>query len=280
VTDQIMSSTGASLWGTVSYAAAIEGMGPGQIRRAQRLVPDAKSVIVAVFPYFAGYAPGNMALYSRGQDYHTVVRDRLEPAADALCAHYGGTFLPLVDASPLPEKQLAAAAGLGVMGSNTLLITPENGSFVFIGCILTDVALETSLHPLGHCLNCGKCVAACPTGALSVRDGEPTLDRSRCLSALTQKKGELTPEEIRLLRRGEYAWGCDVCQRVCPENEKIPLTRIGEFLPGEGYGCFFGDLTLLTEEEFAQKYQNKAFAWRGRDVIVRNMEILNGTAQI
>lgn len=269
-----MGSTEAASWGVVPYAALEPHMTKGQKEWARRLVPNPGSVIAATFPYFAGYGEGTMALYARGEDYHTVVKDRLQRAADRLAAHYRGQFLPLVDASPLPEKTAAALAGLGVIGQTTLLITPENGSFVFIGCILTDAALDGRARPILHCSGCGRCAAACPTGALSVKEGVPALDRTRCLSALTQKKGALSLEETALLKKGRYAWGCDVCQSACPENQGIPLTKIGEFLPKAGYESFFSDLSALTEAQFAQKYGNKAFAWRGKAVIQRNMEIL------
>ena len=132
------------------------------------------------------------------------------------------TFALFADHSPIMEVDAAARAGLGVLGMNGLLLTPGYGSFVFIGELITDAdyTLVTG-EPIPdfpadppRCEGCGLCVKACPAGC---RAG----DRSGCLSALTQKKGDLTPEETAAIVKGGLVWGCDACQLACPHNRAI-----------------------------------------------------------
>lgn len=272
---EIMEKTGAACWGTVSYASLRVQMNERQQKRAELLCPNPAGVIVAAFSYFAGYSAGNIGLYARGRDYHTVLGERLEYAAQELRAANKRTFVPLVDASPLPEKTAAAMAGLGVIGRNTLLQTPANGSFLFLGCILTDMPL-TGGGEIRSCMGCGECIKACPGGALSVKNGRAHLDRERCLSALTQKKGALTEEQTGLIRTGGLIWGCDRCQRVCPANRDIPLTSIPEFQQGKGYlpSLDARALKSLSDGDFLKLCGDRAFSWRGKDVLIRNGEIL------
>lgn len=234
--------------------------------RLERLCPSARAVLVYLFPYFAGVRPGNLSLYARGRDYHAVIQDALEPEADALRAvHPENRFLVLADASPIPEVRAAALAGLGVIGENGLLIHDTYGSYVFIGTIVTDLALPGEALPVRACLRCGRCKKACPSGALC---GE-----GACLSALTQQGGALTPEEESLLRRHPLIWGCDLCQLACPMNEGVPFTDAPPFREGLIDSLTPAALEGLTRRAFAEKYPERAFTWRGPAPLRRNLAI-------
>lgn len=134
------------------------------------------------------------------------------------------------------------------------------GSYVFLGTILTDQALDLPPRTRSSaCVGCGKCLAACPGGAL----GENGVDLSRCLSELTQKKGDLTGEEAALVKAHPLIWGCDTCQRVCPYNTHPALSPLPEFREDLVDALDRADLEGLTNRTFRDKYGDRAFAWRG-----------------
>jgi epoxyqueuosine reductase len=140
---------------------------------------------------------------------------------------------------------------------------------VFLGTILTDLALPSAAEPSPNCMNCGACVRACPGGALR----ENPFDQEKCLSALTQKKGELTAEQVSLLKAHPLIWGCDTCQRVCPYNREVEFSTLKDLI-GEGDVPYLSNLTLedvenLSNRTFRTTYGNRAFAWRGISVIRR-----------
>ncbi|NMP36791.1 MAG: epoxyqueuosine reductase [Clostridiales bacterium] len=232
-----------------------------QCRAAQRLPKDAKSVICVLFPYNLGedaYRGGNISSYAAVKDYHIIAGEYLERLALELSERYpGNSFVPFCDNSPLPEVAAAKLSGLGVTGKNGLLISPVYGSRVFIGEIVTDAVFEFSA-PAGECSGCGKCIESCPSGALS----ENGVDRSLCLSAVTQKKGELSQHEQELIRASGCIWGCDVCQNVCMMNKNAAVTPIEEFFR-DARASYEGDADI----------SERAFAWRGRAVIQRNFEL-------
>ena len=224
---------------------------------------------------YAGDRPGNLSLYARGGDYHTVVTARLNIVCNFLsqdCPKY--SFLPAADNSPLPEREAARLAGLGMMGRHGLLILPPYGTYVFLGTILTDAPLPVSeCAPAPDCPGCGRCISACPGGAL----GKDGFDIDRCLSHLTQKKGALTAEEESLIAAHPLVWGCDCCQRACPFNEQPALSPLPEFTEGLTDTLTAADLDGLTNRAFREKYGARAFAWRGPAVLRRNLELQDKT---
>lgn len=217
----------------------------------------------------------NVSLYAVPRDYHGYMKELEETVLPKLKECFPAYRYSLfADHSPICEADAAARAGLGVMGSNGLLITPAYGSFVFIGEIVTDADYETVTGDRAPdfpaeppiCEGCGACIAACPAGC---RGG----DRAGCLSALTQKKRSLTEEEAAAIRQGGLVWGCDTCQLVCPHNLRVIReggnTPIPYFLADRLLRVDNAALEAMSDGDFT----SRAYAWRGRAVIRRNAEL-------
>lgn len=190
----------------------------------RRVMPEARCAIVTLTNYYHGSggvpsAPARIAQYAWSTDYHDVIGARLEQLAREVTRVVpGARTRAYVDAGPLPERELARLAGLGWIGKNMMLINPGLGSFTFIGVVLVDAPL-TPDEPFAtdHCGTCRRCLDACPTQAF-VAAGE--LDARRCISYLTiERRGPLDDAEQAML--GEWVFGCDVCQDVCPWNVKF-----------------------------------------------------------
>ena len=149
-----------------------------ECRAKERLPADAKSIFVALFPYAmeeAAYQGGNLSRYAAVGDYHEIVPQYLKRAVSALeQAFPEEAFVPFTDNSPIPEVRAAALAGLGRIGQNGLLIHERYGSWVFIGEIVTTLPIDAPPHQIRPCIGCGRCISACPTGALTGKG----LDRS------------------------------------------------------------------------------------------------------
>ncbi len=248
------------LWGICPFESIKECL--IECRAKSRLPGNAKSVIVACFPYLlkkSEYAKQNVSKYAVVADYHEVALSRLEKAISALKEIYPeNEFSAFADNSPIPEVSAACLAGLGVRGKNSLLITEKYGSYVFIGEIVTDLELDSEKNTENECIKCGKCIKMCPSSAIT----ENGFDRKNCLSEITQKKGELSEKEIRLMKECGCVWGCDICQDVCPMNKNAAVTEIEEFLSSP--------VSYVTEN---CPLEGRAYEWRGRKVIERNISI-------
>src|SRR5713226_3576682 len=184
-----------------------------------RIMPTARAAVVTLTNYFHGWpdpAPARVAQYARSGDYHEALGRRLQRLAAALAEIAPGTATRCyVDAGPVPERELAQRAGLGWTGKNMMLIHPRIGSFTFIGVLLTDADLAPDLpFDADRCGSCRRCLDACPTAAFV----EPrVLDARRCISYITiERRGDFTAQERPLL--GDWLFGCDICQDVCPWN--------------------------------------------------------------
>ena len=189
----------------------------------RRIMPEARVAVVTVTNYFHDPATpqvtGKVAQYAWSRDYHEVLGDRLDRLAAVireLCP--GARTRCYVDAGPVPERELAQRAGLGWIGKNTMLINPEIGSFTFLGTVLTDAQLPPDLpFEADRCGTCRACLDACPTGAFAAPH---VLDARRCISYLTiEHRGAFTDEQRAWV--GEWLFGCDVCQDVCPWNVRF-----------------------------------------------------------
>ena len=269
--NELFAAAGAAAWGGAAFRRLLPFLSTGALEKVETLCPRPRTVLAAAFPYFAGERPGNLSLYARGEDYHTVVVRRLNTVCEALAEQYPvESFFPSADNSPLPEREAAWLAGIGLRGASGLLILPPYGTYVFLGTILTGAALELPERPPApDCPRCGACRAACPAGAM----GEGGPDVSRCLSELTQKKGALTGEEEARLKAHPLIWGCDFCQRACPFNADPALSPLPEFSTDLVDNLENADLEGLTNRTFREKYGGRAFAWRGPSPLRRNLEL-------
>ena len=237
------------------------------------IIAGARSVVVVLDNYYDGEAdPGpapKVARYARGDDYHRVTRDRLEPLADLLRSHGAAIAHTFADSGPVPERALALRAGLGWIGKNTMLIRPGTGSFFFIGTLFTDLPLDRDASPAtDHCGSCTRCLEACPTGALV----EPrVLDATRCISYLTIEQKRPIPEPFAARLEG-WVFGCDICNEVCPWNLRFaepsaaPEFRSRDRLAGAGADHF----ERMDDEEFARRFGDSPLERAGLEGMRRN----------
>lgn len=227
---------------------------------------DYKSIIVALFPYYCGEAVKSpLSIYTRGKDYHIVIKKILANVADLLSLD---EYVIHSDIGPPIERRLALEAGLCFKGRNQMCINQKYGSYFFIGYIACNEEFEIKKHDVRFCMNCGRCSEACPGGALN--DG---FDESKCLSAITQKKGTLTEYENNLIKNNDYIFGCDICQKVCPYNVNASKTSIADFCENLIFNLELNELKSMSNNEFKRKYGDRAFAWRGKNILVRNIEL-------
>lgn len=246
------------------------------------LLKNARSVICVAFPYATAAPPsserlrGRVSNYAWSADYHRRVRAVLVRIAAALDAQAGAAVTAVAcDTRPLAERALAARAGLGWVGKHTNLIAPGLGSFVFLGEIVTSLALPPDAPLRKGCGSCARCVDACPTGALR---GDYTIDATRCIADLTQRTDDI-PAALRPLI-GEWVWGCDICQQVCPP------TRLAGIQGGAGdepaspelAAPALSELLRLRSGEFKRRFAGTAMGWRGAAVLRRNAAVALGNA--
>jgi len=208
-----------------------------------------------------------------GTDYHLVLGEMLEELGQRLQRMEPGLcYHKFVDTGPLMERELARRAGLGWLGKNTSLITLAFGSWVFLGGLVVNVALEEDRPLKKDCGSCTRCLEACPGQALV----QPyQLNPYRCLSYLTQKKGFLT--ETERVRLGSRVYGCDACQEACPFNQKAAqVTRHRAFQLRWPEDLSLADLALMDDRAFRNLFGQSALAWRGKTNIKRNAIIALG----
>ena len=263
-------------WLAKGYAGTMRYLHRQAQRRKQPelIAPEARSVVVVLDNYYTPDAPRDLevpriAKYARGEDYHRVTMDRLGKLAWFLQEHGAQLARSYTDAGPVPERELAQRAGLGWIGKNTMLISPDAGSFFFIGSVFTDLLLEYDLpFDLDRCGTCTRCLDACPTDALL----EPRLlDATRCISYLTIEQPGPIPEELSQRFQG-YAFGCDICNDVCPWNLRFAEpTGISEFEatrpPLDANPHYFEN---MTEEEFQERFGSSPLERAGLHGMRRN----------
>jgi len=224
--------------------------------------------------------PARVARYATGSlDYHDVLRERLATLADFVHEQLPGCRTRgIVDTAPLLERDFARRAGLGWFGKNTMLLDREHGSWFFLAALLVNRTLEPDApHQTDHCGTCTACLDACPTDAFP----EPyVLDARRCISYLTiELRGEPIPVELRE-GLGEWVFGCDICQEVCPWNRDAPATTEPAFEPIPALATADAlELLGLDESEFQQRWGPTPLERPGRTGLVRNAAIVAGNSR-
>lgn len=234
---------------------------------------NAESIIVCAFPYFVeDVVDSNLSKYCYGMDYHIVVKEKLQQIADYIDSEIEGfQYMIFADNGPLVDRYLASVSGIGYYGINNNIITDEYGSFVFIGYIINNYYFESDKKSEKSCAKCGKCITSCPGKAIL---GNFEMNPKKCLSYITQKKEDLSEDEKIALKNNKKIFGCDICQDVCPHNISISKTNIKEFKEELIYNLKEEEINNISNKEFRRRYKEKAFSWRGKKIIQRNIEIL------
>lgn len=266
IASKILSGKEAFPFGICSFEQILPCL---ECRAKQRIPQDAASVLVCLFPYYTGeHKERNISRYAMVTDYHMIAGEYLNRFCKALQEVFPqNQFEPFTDNSPIREVSAAFHAGLGRRGKNGLILHPKYGSYVFIGEVVTDLVLQPD-QPLNprECIGCGKCQNVCPQGALQ-SDGSVCLER--CRSHITQKKGELTDWEIGQIQDGGLIWGCDICNDVCPMNQEAKvLTPVPEFLESA--------VAVLDAQIAERLLKTRAYNYRGKKTILRNIQLLEG----
>jgi epoxyqueuosine reductase len=222
------------------------------------VLPGAQSVICVALNYYQGDTTADsswspVARYAWGSDYHSVITPRLAELAAHLAEAGGAASKGYVDTGPVLERDLAARAGLGWIGKNTMLLHPELGSWFFIGALLTTAALDVDEPLADRCGSCRACLDACPTQAFVA---PYVLDARRCISYLTiEHRGAIDPALEDAL--GSWQFGCDICQSVCPWNRKAPPTREPSFRPSAPYPGA-ARIVEMSDEELRARFHGTA----------------------
>ncbi|MBC8202452.1 MAG: tRNA epoxyqueuosine(34) reductase QueG [Planctomycetes bacterium] len=243
-------------------------------------VPEATSVICVADRYAADDDPplparhGKIARYARGGDYHKVMKKRLHKVCNALRDLDGNSlYRGCVDTAPLFEREFAAAAGLGAIGKNTLLIDQSVGSWLMLGAIVTTASLESTSHNVAvdPCGTCTRCIDACPTDAITPW----SVDASACISYLTiEHRSEIDPKYHKAM--GQWIFGCDICQEVCPHNqltEKTISAEVHSDYESKGSSLDLLEVLHWTEEDRRKAFQGSAMKRAKLDMMQRNAAI-------
>ncbi|MBW2733783.1 MAG: tRNA epoxyqueuosine(34) reductase QueG, partial [Deltaproteobacteria bacterium] len=270
-------------------------MGYMQKTRRERLdpralLPETQSLIVVAASY-ACFGPGDpeeeppanhgrFARFARGDDYHHIVRARLEELACWITTQHAGVQTrAVVDTAPLLEREAAMAAGIGFIGKNTMLIVPGLGSYVVLGTLLTNLELPADTPEVARCGRCTRCLDACPTGAFAA---PYQLDARRCISYLTIETRAPVDEALRT-RCGSWVFGCDACQEVCPHNRPTrghrALPPDKELAPEEGLTSLpLFELLTLRSGKYRRLVRRRSLSRASRWRLITNAAIAAANA--
>ena len=253
-----------------------------------KLLPQARSVICLGMNYHQGDFPtpykdgespavGRVARYAWGKDYHKIIKKKLTKLQRQIEAIVGRSIAAkaCVDSVPLLEKELATRAGIGWMGKNTCVINESMGSYFFLAELITELDLEFDGLALDRCGNCTACIDACPTQAI-----EPyQLNASRCISYFTiELRGDIPEEFHRQI--GDWAFGCDICQEVCPWNRKAP-SLVDEklaMLPGSPFVDLV-ELVQMRQQEYQVRFAGRALKRARLEGLQRNAIVVMANAR-
>jgi epoxyqueuosine reductase len=228
-----------------------------------QILESVKTVIVTALNYFPGKHPelqkgyGKITKYAQGEDYHSIFKNLLRNLTDWIKSkNPDSEFYISVDSSAVFEKYFAEKSGIGWQGKNGIIINPEIGSFIFLGIIFTNLEFKPDSPIADLCGTCVKCMEQCPTQAII----QPkVIDANKCISYWTiESKAEEIPEEIAR-KNTEWLYGCDVCQDVCPWNEKnAKITEITSFINPENFALELESIRQMEQEEFSTKFSKSA----------------------
>ena len=237
----------------------------------QLVLPGVRCVVMLTYEYprtDARRAPGRVARYAQGEDYHKLLADKLADLDETL-RFYGGQQRCFTDSGPVSERFFAEQAGLGWRGRHSLLVRPRGGSYCFLASILTTLDLPLDTPMPRRCGTCHRCEEACPTGAL--RDG--VCDARRCLAYWTIEAKNTPPPEIRSAQ-GEHLYGCDACQEACPWNSLPPPRRVDAHLlmPASLAAAEPAEWAALPEDEFGRVFRGSPMRRIGVEHLRCNIE--------
>lgn len=272
----------AEMHGTMGYMAK----DPEGRMDITRWFSPARSVVLLGFSY-SGPSPdpvsphptlpplGRIARYALGQDYHDVLKEKLQELlgwVQSIRPEAEGK--PFVDSSAVLERLYARYAGIGWIGKNTMLLSPKIGSYFFLTGLATNLELDYDQPMPDHCGSCTRCLEACPTEAFP----KPyTLDASKCIAYFTIEHRGSIPEEFRK-PIGDWVFGCDICQEVCPWNRFSVVGRVREIQPEREPLLALEDLARLTPEEFRERFGPTALSRARHRGLMRNALLAMGNS--
>ena len=270
-------------WLAQGFAGTMDYMhrnGPAR-EHPRSILPEVRSVVMVGLNYFPGPVDdppplhGRVARYAGGADYHDVLRAKLKELLHWVQADAPGTWgRAVVDTAPLLERDFARRAGLGWFGKNTMLLHKKLGSYFLLGALLLDLELPVD-EPFAtqHCGTCTRCLDACPTDAFA---GPYQLDARRCISYLTIELRGPVPDDLRA-GVGDWLFGCDVCQEVCPWNRKAPIGAESSLQPKEsGLQVDLVELLAISDDEFRTRFKHTPLWRTGRAGLLRNAALVLG----
>ena len=269
-------------WLSQGAHGEMEYMARGEEKRRdpQKILSGAKSIVVLALNYFQGAevrrsqtaATGRVARYAWGDDYHDVIEAKLRKI-DNYLRQFGGTQKCYVDTGPILERDHAAAAGVGWHGKSTMLIDEKLGTWFFLAEILTTLELPADEPARDRCGTCERCMAACPTGAITAPH---KLDARRCISYLTIELKSSIPLELRPLI-GDRIFGCDDCLEACPWNRFAQVSRETAFVARSATTAFsLRDYLALNETEFRNLFRESPIKRIKRRGFLRNVCVALG----
>jgi epoxyqueuosine reductase len=250
----------------------------------EALLPGARSVIVCAMNYNTSQARTSydrlrawVSRYAWGKDYHEEIRGKLRDLASWIEENSGRKTKAYVDTGPLLERVFAKYAGIGWFGKNTCIINQKAGSWLFLGCVLTDLELEPDTAAPDRCGTCTRCIDACPTQAIL----EPyVLDSRKCIAYTTiELRGEIPEGEREGI--GHHLFGCDICQDVCPWNGKAPYSSDPAFAPKPG--LFWPELERLldlNEDEWRGLVKGTSMKRAKIKGLLRNLMVVVGNSGV
>ena len=267
-------------WVTKGYPGEMAYLPRGAEKRMDTRLPfpGAVSALVVGLDYGGRSPSGPVARYARGDDYHEIMWSKLDSLHEWLEGEIGWPIpgKSYVDTAPILERDLARRAGLGWFGKNTNLINPEMGSFFFIGSLFLGIELEPdSPFEADRCGTCTRCIEACPTGAFV----EPrVLDATRCISYLTIESRGPIPDDLQPLV-GSLLYGCDICQDVCPWNQRFSRELAGDspfrdrdVLRGKDAVTLSSELLAMSQQEFSAAFSKSPMKRARLTGLKRNAE--------